>query len=42
MFRGEGECLEGNQAGSPVHGGAAFMDKVQNVSGQLWRFVKQW
>ena len=37
MFRGEGECLEGNQAGSKVQGGAAFMDKCQNVSGQLWK-----
>lgn len=39
MFRGDGECLEGNDAGSPVHSGAAFMDTCQNVSGQLWRFV---
>lgn len=37
QFRGNGECLEGNQAGSPVHGGAAFMDKGQSVSGQLWQ-----
>jgi hypothetical protein len=35
-FRGDGECLEGNQASSPTHGGAAFMDRCQNVSGQLW------
>ena len=39
-FRGDGECLEGNQAGSNVKGGAAFMDKCQNVSGQLWKFEK--
>lgn len=38
MFRGEGECLEGNQASSKVHNGAAFMDKCQNVSGQMWKF----
>ncbi|MGB1241360.1 MAG: RICIN domain-containing protein [Chitinophagales bacterium] len=37
MFRGEGECLECNQAGSEYHGGNAFMDKCQNVSGQLWK-----
>ncbi len=37
QFRGEGECLEGNQSTSPVHGGGAFMDKCQNVSGQLWK-----
>ncbi|MCA9682844.1 MAG: AbfB domain-containing protein [Myxococcales bacterium] len=40
QFRGAGECLEGNQAGSPVHQGAAFMDKKQNVSGQLWIFER--
>ncbi len=37
QFRGDGECLEGNQRTSKVHGGAAFMDKCQNVSGQLWK-----
>jgi hypothetical protein len=41
LFRGDGECLEGNQAGSPVHKGAAFMDKCQNVSGQLWKVVAE-
>ncbi len=41
LFRGEGECLEGNQAGSSVHAGAAFMDKCQNVSGQLWKVVSE-
>ena len=40
MFRGDGECLEGNQAGSRVHNGSAFMDKEQNVSGQFWKLVK--
>ena len=38
QFRGEGECLEGNQAGSNVKSGAAFMDKCQDVTGQLWKF----
>ena len=38
MFRGEGESLEGNQASSSYKGGAAFMDKNQNVTGQYWRF----
>ena len=37
-FRGAGECLEGNQSSSPVHGGAAFMDRCQGVSGQSWSF----
>ena len=41
VFRGAGECLEGNQSSSPVHGGAAFMDRCQNVSGQLWRLVPE-
>ncbi len=38
-FRGEKECLEGNQASSKVKSGAAFMDKKQNVSGQIWKIV---
>ncbi|MCC6461469.1 MAG: carbohydrate binding domain-containing protein [Saprospiraceae bacterium] len=38
QFRGDGECLEGNQSAGTAKGGAAFMDKCQNVSGQLWRF----
>ncbi len=38
VFRGAGECLEGNQSSSPVHGGSAFMDRCQNVSGQSWSF----
>ena len=41
MFRGDGESLEGNRADSPVHNGAAFMDKRQNVSGQLWKLVPE-
>lgn len=41
VFRGANECFEGNQAASPVHGGAAFMDRCQNVSGQLWRLVPE-
>ena len=40
MFRGDGECLEGNRADSDYHGGNAFMDKCQNVSGQLWKIEK--
>jgi hypothetical protein len=36
QFRGDGECLEGNQSTSQAHGGNAFMDKCQNVTGQLW------
>ena len=36
MFRGDGECLEGNQKAGD-YGGVAFMDKCQNVSGQLWK-----
>jgi hypothetical protein len=38
VFRGQNECLEGNQAGSPTHAGAAFMDRCQNVSGQSFSF----
>ena len=30
------ECLEGNQVNGSMNG-AAFMDKCQNVSGQLWK-----
>jgi hypothetical protein len=41
VFRGDGECLEGNQADSTVKGGAAFMDKCQNVSGQLWNIIPE-
>ena len=29
MFRGDGECLEGNQVSSDYNGGVAFMDKCQ-------------
>jgi hypothetical protein len=38
-WRGEGECLEANGRGSQVHGGAAFMDTCQDVTGQYWRVV---
>ena len=31
------ECLEGNQMKGSMNG-AAFMDKCQNVTGQLWKF----
>ena len=34
----ENECLEGNQIDGEVLSGAAFMDKCQDVSGQLWKF----
>ncbi len=40
QFRGQGECLEGNQSSSSVHNGAAFMDRCQNVSGQLFSFER--
>ncbi|MGB4946163.1 MAG: hypothetical protein WBQ05_03035 [Candidatus Competibacter denitrificans] len=33
----EGECLEGNQVKGSMNG-AAFMDKCQDVTGQLWKF----
>ncbi len=32
----QNECLEGNQVKGSMNG-AAFMDKCQNVSGQLWK-----
>ncbi len=32
----KGECLEGNQVKGSMNG-AAFMDKCQNVTGQLWK-----
>lgn len=38
-WRGDGECLEANGRGSQVHGGAAFMDTCQDVTGQYWRAV---
>ncbi len=37
VFRGDGECLEGNQINGTAKGGSTFMDKCQNVSGQLWK-----
>ena len=36
---GDRECLEGNQAKGSMNG-AAFMDKCQDVTGQLWKFKK--
>ncbi|MEO0769142.1 MAG: carbohydrate-binding protein, partial [Cyanobacteria bacterium J06649_4] len=33
-FRGDNECLEGNNGSA-----GAFMDKCQNVSGQFWEVV---
>ena len=36
MFQGDYKCLEGNEAGSEVHGGNAFMDDCQDASGQIW------
>ncbi|PLX37907.1 MAG: hypothetical protein C0606_06525 [Hyphomicrobiales bacterium] len=35
------ECLEGNQLNGPSRQGAAFMDRCQNVSGQLWKATDQ-
>jgi len=36
----EDRCLESNRpGGNAAMGGAAFMDRCQNVSGQLWRLV---
>ena len=44
MFRGDGESLESNQAANSTSdnptGGGAFMDRQQNVSGQLWKLEK--
>lgn len=37
VFQGPNKCLEGNQSGSPVKNGSAFMDNCQGVSGQLWK-----
>ncbi|GEM_PF-2946493 len=41
MFRGNGECLEGNEFYGSAHGGAAFMTPCANVSGQLWKLERQ-
>ena len=41
QFQGDKKCLEGNEAGSPVKGGAAFMDDCKGVSGQLWQLVAE-
>ena len=40
-FQGDKKCLEGNEAGSPVKQGAAFMDDCKGVSGQLWQLVAE-
>ena len=34
----KGECLESNEVKGSAMNGAAFMDKCQNVTGQLWKF----
>lgn len=40
MFRQDkGECLEGNQVNGSALNGAAFMDRCQDVSGQLWKAI---
>ncbi|MBK8548562.1 MAG: RICIN domain-containing protein [Saprospiraceae bacterium] len=39
-FRGDGECLEGNQINGTAKAGSAFMDKCQNVTGQFWKIEK--
>ena len=36
-FQGAEHCLEGNQLKGDMNG-ASFMDKCQDVSGQLWKF----
>lgn len=38
VARGGSECLESNDPNSAVHGGSAFMDDCQNVTGQTWTF----
>lgn len=38
QFQGADHCLEGNQLKGDMNG-ASFMDKCQNVSGQLWKVV---
>ncbi len=39
QFGGPNRCLEGNARTAPAYGGASFMDRCQNVTGQRWRFV---
>ncbi len=41
QFRGDGECLEGDQAASTTHNGAAFMNTCLNATSQLWMLVAQ-
>lgn len=39
MFRGEGECLEGNRfSPQSTLGGASFMSSCRPFSGQIFRF----
>jgi len=40
VFRGDGECLEGNKINGTSKGGFNFMDKCQNVTGRLWKLEK--
>ncbi len=40
MFRGEEECLEGNERTGGMQG-AAFMSRCEPYSGQLWKFEPQ-
>ncbi len=39
MLHGDVYSLEGNKPGGSANGGNTFMDKTQNVSGQMWRLV---
>ncbi len=40
FLESKNKCLEGNQvAKGATLGGAAFMDRCQNVSGQMWKMV---
>jgi len=42
QFRGESECLEGNDpSATTVHNGAAYMTSVQNSLGQVWKIELQ-
>ncbi len=40
QFRGDGECLEGNQVKGLEKAGGAFMNRCSNVTGQLWTLEK--
>lgn len=41
QFQGDGKCFKGNEAGSAVKDAAAFIDKCQNASDQIWQFVPE-